>query len=177
MKAFWRALRRQVFTPITPLYLVFGITAKYWVLGFAYLSFRSYLFDPDGVLVWSFAAIVTTAASVVFARSLLRCIQHYAPIRAAKKRYDAYEPGAEAELRAAREWASKRVSAAPFLLATMLFFLAEPPIISFEVWREMQTPLVHSPKRTTVYSPRAELQRVLSSMESRGIFTTSNPDQ
>jgi hypothetical protein len=176
-KDLWPALRRLIWTRAVAAYLLFGFTAEYVVRGLAYLSWRSLVFDPNGILIWTFFGAMSLAYSLIFARTFFKMYEISALQRQARKRYDNYEAGAEEELRAAIMCKRMNLSMGPMLLAVVLMMCSMVPPFAYSFWRDIQTPLVQSPKHPHPYSPRKELQKVLTSMERRGIFTNPNPDQ
>ena len=175
--ALLQALKRLIITPVTGLYLVFAFTAERLVKGIFYLSFKSLLFDPNGILLWTIFSAGSIAGCYVLARGVFTMIKQRAPMKEARQRYDAYEPGADLEMIAVQRLVLKRITMAPFLVAFMLYLFLLPLPMAFGAWREMQQPLVLSPKHPRVYSPHKELEKMLSRWESRGIFSKPNPDQ
>ena len=170
-------MRRVVLCPSTALYLVFGGTFRYFVLAVAYLGLQSFFFDPNGILVWSFLVAAVLGFAVLFSHAILRTRRLMRPVTAARRRYDAFEPGAEFELRTALKRMRQKQRIGPLLLAFSLLVVALTPIVPLSLWRDMQEPLVQSPIHPRPYSPRAELRKVLTSMERHGVFTFGHPDQ
>lgn len=174
-KDFWPVIRRHL--PALAMYFAFAFSADHILYGLAYFWLRTFLFDPDGVLAWSAFVLFSFAQAYLLGSSFIRNMKLQAPVRQARKAYNAYEPGAEAFLRTAKANVRKRMSLIPVFFAPMLLFLAMTPLASLIVWRDLQAPLVQSPKHPRAYSPRKELQRVLGNIEKRGIFTRPNLDQ
>ena len=169
--------RRLFISPAFITYIVFAFIADYLVRGLGYLWLKSYLFDPYGILAWSTFGVLAVAQGLIVARMIRHEIPLSAIVRQARQRYDNYEPGSEAHFKEVRDFVRRQRNLSATLFIPILFLLCLIPPITFGVWREMQMPLVQSPKHPRPYSPRKELQRTLAALEKRGIFTRPNPDQ
>ena len=170
-------LRRLFVSPAFITYIVFAFTADYLVRGLGYLWLKSYLFDPYGILAWSAFGVLALAQGLIVARMVRHEIPLSAIVREARKQYDNYEIGSEENFAKVRTFARDRRNLSALFFVPILFLLCLVPPVTFMAWREMQTPLVVSPKHPRPYSPRKELQKTLAAMEKRGIFTRPNPDQ